>query len=98
MVDASDSVEWIVTETEVAALLLEYSLIKEHLPRFNIRLRDDKSYPYLAITRSDQWPRARVMRGAHKKGNPILWSVRACLRDPQHARSAAQIPTDTHVF
>ena len=68
MVDASDSVEWIVTETEVAALLLEYSLIKEHLPRFNIRLRDDKSYPYLAITRSDQWPRARVMRGAHKKG------------------------------
>ena len=68
MVDASDSVEWIVTDSEVAALLLEYSLIKEHLPRFNIRLRDDKSYPYLAITRSDEWPRARVMRGAKKKG------------------------------
>ena len=68
MVDASESVEWIVTESEVAALLLEYSLIKEHLPRFNIRLRDDKSYPYLAITRSDEWPRARVMRGARKKG------------------------------
>jgi len=67
MVDASDSVEWIVTDSEVAALLLEYSLIKEHLPRFNIRLRDDKSYPYLAITRGDEWPRARVMRGAKKK-------------------------------
>ena len=68
MVDASESIEWIVTDTEVAALLLEYSLIKEHLPRFNIRLRDDKSYPYLAITRSADWPRARVMRGARKKG------------------------------
>ena len=68
MVDSSDSVDWIITETEVAALLLEYSLIKEHLPRFNIRLKDDKSYPYLAITRSDEWPRARVMRGSHKKG------------------------------
>ena len=68
MVDASETVEWIVTESEVAALLLEYSLIKEHLPRFNIRLRDDKSYPYLALTRSDEWPRARVMRGARKKG------------------------------
>ncbi len=68
MVDASETIDWIVTESEVAALLLEYSLIKEHLPRFNIRLRDDKSYPYLAITRSDEWPRARVMRGSRKKG------------------------------
>jgi excinuclease ABC subunit C len=68
MVESSETVEWIVTDTEVAALLLEYSLIKEHLPRFNIRLRDDKSYPYLALTRSDEWPRARVMRGARKKG------------------------------
>ena len=69
MIEASDRVEWIVVDSEVAALFLEYSLIKEHLPRFNIRLRDDKSYPYLAITRSDQWPRARVMRGSKKKGN-----------------------------
>ena len=68
MMEASDRVEWIVVDSEVAALFLEYSLIKEHLPRFNIRLRDDKSYPYLAITRSDQWPRARVMRGSKKKG------------------------------
>ncbi|MDR9451976.1 MAG: excinuclease ABC subunit UvrC, partial [Acidimicrobiia bacterium] len=68
MVEAADGVEWIVTESEVAALMLEYSLIKKHRPRFNIRLRDDKSYPYLAITRSDEWPRARVMRGKKLKG------------------------------
>lgn len=68
MVEASDRVEWIVVDSEVAALFLEYSLIKEHLPRFNIRLRDDKSYPYLAVTASDPWPRARVMRGPKRKG------------------------------
>ncbi|HEX2420986.1 MAG TPA: GIY-YIG nuclease family protein, partial [Acidimicrobiia bacterium] len=59
MVEAADSVDWIVTDSEVAALMLEYSLIKEHRPRFNIRLVDDKSDPYLALTRSDEWPRAR---------------------------------------
>jgi len=68
MIDAAESVDWIVTDSEVAALMLEYSLIKRHRPRFNIRLRDDKSYPYLAITRSDEWPRARVMRGKKRKG------------------------------
>jgi len=68
MVEASDGVEWITVDSEVAALFLEFSLIKEHHPRFNIRLRDDKSYPYLAITRSDRWPRARVIRGAKRKG------------------------------
>ncbi|MEX0698353.1 MAG: GIY-YIG nuclease family protein, partial [Acidimicrobiia bacterium] len=68
MVESADSVEWIVTDTEVAALMLEFTLIKRHRPRFNIRLRDDKSFPYLAITISDQWPRARVMRGAKRKG------------------------------
>ena len=69
MVDNAQSVEWIITESEVAALMLEFSLIKRHRPRFNIKLVDDKSYPYLAITRSDEWPRARVMRGAKRKGN-----------------------------
>jgi len=69
MVDASESVEWIVTDTEVEALMVEYSLIQSHQPRFNIRLRDDKSYPYLAITTSEQWPRATVMRGARRAGN-----------------------------
>jgi excinuclease ABC subunit C len=66
MVDAAETVEWIVTDGEVAALLMEYNLIKEHRPRFNIRLRDDKSYPYLAITRGEEWPRAVVMRGRRR--------------------------------
>ncbi|MEX2654936.1 MAG: excinuclease ABC subunit UvrC [Acidimicrobiia bacterium] len=69
MVEAAETVEWIIADSEVAALMLEYSLIKEHRPRFNIKLRDDKSYPYLAITRVDEWPRARVMRGKKRKGN-----------------------------
>ncbi|MDP8959692.1 MAG: excinuclease ABC subunit UvrC [Actinomycetota bacterium] len=68
MVEAAESVEWIVTDNEVEAVMLEYSLIKEHRPRFNIRLRDDKSYPYLALTRSEEWPRAVVMRGKRRKG------------------------------
>lgn len=68
MVDAADTVEWIITDNEVEALMLEYSLLQRHRPRFNVRLVDDKSYPYLAITRSDEWPRARVMRGKKKKG------------------------------
>ncbi len=68
MVDTATNVEWIVTDSEVAALMLEYSLIKEHRPRFNIRLRDDKSFPYLAITRYQEWPRASVMRGKRRKG------------------------------
>jgi excinuclease ABC subunit C len=69
MVDNANSVDWIITESEVAAIMLEYSLIKRHRPRFNVKLVDDKSYPYLAITRKDQWPRARVMRGRRQKGN-----------------------------
>lgn len=68
MVSAADSVEWIVTENEVEAVMLEYSLIQKHKPRFNIRLRDDKSYPFLALTRSEEWPRATVMRGKRRKG------------------------------
>ncbi|HJQ96019.1 MAG TPA: excinuclease ABC subunit UvrC [Acidimicrobiia bacterium] len=68
MVDSAQTVDWIVTDSEVAAVMLEYALIKEHRPRFNIRLVDDKSYPYLAITRNEEWPRARVMRGAKRKG------------------------------
>jgi excinuclease ABC subunit C len=68
MVDAADSVDWIVTDNEVAALMLEFSLAQEHQPRFNIRLRDDKSFPYLAISRNEDWPRASVMRGKRRKG------------------------------
>ncbi|HEX2046576.1 MAG TPA: excinuclease ABC subunit UvrC [Acidimicrobiales bacterium] len=68
MVAAAESVEWIQVRNDVEALMLEYSLIKQHRPRFNIRLRDDKSYPFLAITTDDEWPRAMVMRGKKRKG------------------------------
>jgi excinuclease ABC subunit C len=67
MVASAASVEWIVASTEVDALMLEYNLIKTHRPRFNIRYRDDKSYPYLALTVGERWPRARVMRGPRRK-------------------------------
>ena len=68
MVTAATSVEWILASTEVDALMLEYNLIKAHRPRFNVRYRDDKSYPYLALTVGETWPRARVMRGPKRKG------------------------------
>jgi len=68
MVEAATEVEWIVTDTEVAALHLELNLIKQHRPRYNVRYRDDKSYPYLAITLDEEVPRARVMRGTKRKG------------------------------
>jgi excinuclease ABC subunit C len=68
MVATADSVEWIQVRNDVEALMLEYNLIKEHRPRFNVRLVDDKSYPYLAVTVEDQWARARVMRGTKRKG------------------------------
>jgi excinuclease ABC subunit C len=68
MVATADSVEWTIVRNEVEALMLEYSLIKQHRPRFNVRLRDDKSYPFLAVTVGEQWPRAMVMRGHKRKG------------------------------
>ena len=68
MVRAAESVERIQVDNELEALMLEYSLIKEHRPRFNIRLVDDKSYPFLAVTESDEFPRAMVVRGKRKKG------------------------------
>jgi excinuclease ABC subunit C len=68
MVATAVSVEWIEVRNEVEALMLEYSLIKQHRPRFNVRLRDDKSYPFLAITLDEQYPRAMVMRGRKRKG------------------------------
>ena len=56
MVAAAESVEWIQVTNDVEALLLEWSLIQRHKPRFNVRYRDDKSYPFLAITLDDEWP------------------------------------------
>ena len=68
MVATAHTVEWIQVRNDVEAFMLEYSLIKTHRPRFNIRLVDDKSYPFLAITVGDEWPRPTVMRGARRKG------------------------------
>ncbi|MFJ9695730.1 excinuclease ABC subunit UvrC [Kitasatospora sp. NPDC101183] len=68
MVTTAASVEWTVVGTEVEALQLEYSWIKEFDPRFNVKYRDDKSYPELAVTLNEEYPRVQVMRGAHKKG------------------------------
>ncbi|MBB4932453.1 excinuclease ABC subunit C [Lipingzhangella halophila] len=68
MVSTAADVDWTVVGTEVEALQLEYSWIKEYDPRFNVRYRDDKSYPYLAITVGEEFPRVQVMRGAKRKG------------------------------
>lgn len=67
MMAAAESVDWIVASTEVDALMLEYNLIKQHQPRFNIRYKDDKSYPYLAVTVGERWPRAQVLRGTRRR-------------------------------
>ncbi len=68
MVTDAASVDWTVVGTEVEALQLEYSWIKEFDPRWNIRYRDDKSYPYLAVTLNEEYPRVTVMRGAKRRG------------------------------
>ncbi|MFJ8136441.1 excinuclease ABC subunit UvrC [Streptomyces sp. NPDC096013] len=68
MVTTAASVEWTVVSTEVEALQLEYTWIKEYDPRFNVKYRDDKSYPYLAVTMNEEYPRVQVMRGHKKKG------------------------------
>ena len=68
MVEQAAEVEWIVVSNDVESLHLEYNLIKAHAPRYNVRYKDDKSYPYLAITVGDEIPRALVMRGRKRKG------------------------------
>ncbi|NKX55852.1 excinuclease ABC subunit UvrC [Arthrobacter mobilis] len=68
MVHTAASVEWTVVGSELEAIQLEYTWIKEFTPRFNIMFRDDKSYPYLAVTMSEKFPRVQVMRGERRKG------------------------------
>ncbi len=68
MLRSAAGVDWTVVGTEVEALQLEYSWIKEFDPRFNVRYRDDKSYPYLAVTLDEEYPRVMVMRGARRRG------------------------------
>jgi excinuclease ABC subunit C len=85
MVQTGASVEWTVVRNEVEALQLEYAWIKEYDPRFNVRYRDDKSYPYLAVTMGEEFPRAQVMRGAKKPGTRYFgpyahaWAIRETL-------------------
>jgi len=69
MVARARDVEWVVTASESEALILEDNFIKEHRPPYNLRLRDDKSYPYIEVTMTDEWPRVRLMRGRHMPGN-----------------------------
>ena len=82
MLTTAAGVDWTVVGTEVEAFQLEYSWIKEFDPRFNIRYRDDKSYPYLAVTMSEEFPRVMVMRGAKRKGTKYFgpyshaWAIR----------------------
>src|SRR5919109_1441386 len=68
MVEASSVLEWMLVSGEVEALQLEYNLIKQHRPRYNVRYRDDKSYPWLAVPVGDEIPRPRVERGRKRKG------------------------------
>ena len=68
MVACAETVEWIQVRNDVEALMLENELIKRYQPRFNVRLKDDKSYPFLAVTMDDEWPRPMVMRGRKRKG------------------------------
>jgi excinuclease ABC subunit C len=85
MVTTASSVDWTVVGTEVEALQLEYNWIKEFDPRFNVRYRDDKSYPSLAVTLNEEFPRLQVMRGPKKKGvryfGPYAhaWAIRETL-------------------
>src|SRR6195952_2388736 len=82
MVTTGASVEWTTVNTEVEALQLEYAWIKEYDPRFNVKYRDDKSYPYLAVTMGEEFPRVQVMRGAKRKGTRYFgpyahaWAIR----------------------
>jgi excinuclease ABC subunit C len=82
MVTTAASVEWTTVNTEVEALQLEYSWIKEFDPRFNVKYRDDKSYPYLAVTMGEDYPRVMVLRGSKKKGTKYFgpyshaWAIR----------------------
>ncbi len=82
MVTTAASVEWTTVATEVEALQLEYAWIKEFDPRFNVKYRDDKSYPYLAVTMGEKYPRVQVLRGAKRPGTRYFgpythaWAIR----------------------
>jgi excinuclease ABC subunit C len=85
MVTTASAVDWVTVSSEVEALQLEFSWIKEFDPRFNVKYRDDKSYPFLAVTLNEEYPRLQVMRGAKRKGVRYFgpyshaWAIRETL-------------------
>ncbi|GAB1646121.1 excinuclease ABC subunit UvrC [Krasilnikovia sp. MM14-A1259] len=85
MVTTAAAVDWVTVGSEVEALQLEFSWIKEFDPRFNVKYRDDKSYPFLAVTLNEEFPRLQVMRGAKRKGVRYFgpyshaWAIRETL-------------------
>lgn len=85
MLSVAEDVDWVVVSSEVEALQLEISWIKEFDPRFNVKYRDDKSYPYLAVTLGEEYPRALITRGAKRPGNRYFgpyahaWAIRGTL-------------------
>ena len=90
-----DDIEVIVTRNEAEALHLEQNLVKRHRPPFNIRLRDDKSFPYIAVTLTDEYPRVMFTRERHRRGNRLLRSVREReegARDARRAQPGLPVP------
>ncbi|MEZ7932924.1 MAG: excinuclease ABC subunit UvrC [Candidatus Nanopelagicales bacterium] len=87
MLTTASSVDWLTVGNEVEALVLEYSWIKEYSPRFNVRFRDDKTYPYLAVTVGEEYPRVAVVREAKRKGTRYfgpytqVWAIKATLEE-----------------
>jgi excinuclease ABC subunit C len=87
MLTTASSVDWLTVGNEVEALVLEYSWIKEYSPRFNVRFRDDKTYPYLAVTVGEEYPRVAVVREAKRKGTRYfgpytqVWAIKSTLEE-----------------
>ncbi len=91
MVGQADHVEWMVVDTEAEALLLEHNLIKQFQPRYNVRLKDDKSYPWLALTVEDEWPRPAVVRGRKRKRGAVLRPLPERRGHPRDPRPVAPV-------
>ncbi len=90
MVEHIDHFEYIVTDSELEALVLECNLIKEHTPKYNTMLRDDKTYPYIKVTLGEDYPRVLFSRQMKKGQIPLLWSVYECLCGEKLDRSDKQ--------
>ena len=90
MIDAIDSVEFLLVASEAEALLAEQNFIKQYQPRFNIRLRDDKSYPFIAISMDEDFPRVYFTRERHRRNRLYFGPVLQRQARARHARPARQ--------